>query len=92
MSKPITSITLVKGPTATGRTFEFRVADKEKKNSKVVIGDEPVTVALDTPLAKKINLAANIQRLVTRGYLSEYNEAKDRAKSDGANTPPADDN
>jgi hypothetical protein len=74
-------ITVVKGPSATGKTFAFRVRkDREDKDEnairgsgKIEVGEKPVLIKLDTPEAKQAGLAKSIRSMVQKGYLTDVN-------------------
>lgn len=79
-----TSITVVKGSEAQGKTFAFRIGPKiegKPGSGKLEVGEKPVTVKLDTPDAAKIGLEGTIRSLIVKKYLCEV-EADVKAKKD----------
>ena len=64
------TITVVKGPKATGKLFGFRIAPKDKLNGgRIEIGDKPVKINLETPEAIKCGLRAAIEGHIGMGFL-----------------------
>lgn len=71
------TITVVKGPKATGKVFGFRIASKEKPNNgRIEIGDKPVKVRVDTPEAIKCGLRAAIEGHIGMGFLKKVEDGK----------------
>ena len=68
------SITVTKGPVASGKTFGFRIGQKRVGNpsaGKIEVGDEPVKIDLQTPQALRVGLENQVQELVVRKYLTK---------------------
>jgi hypothetical protein len=68
------SITVTKGPVASGRAFGFRIGPKRPGNpsaGKIEVGDEPVKIDLQTPQALRVGLENQVQELVGRKYLTK---------------------
>ena len=68
------SITLTKGPAASGKIFGFRFGPKKPNNpsaGKLEIGDEPVKIDLQSPQALRANLEQQIGEFVVRKYLTK---------------------
>ena len=68
------SITVTKGPVASGKSFGFRVGPKRPGNpsaGKIEVGDEPVKIDLQTPQALRVNLENQVQELVVKKYLTK---------------------
>ena len=64
------TITVAKGPKATGKVFGFRIAPKDKPNGgRIEIGDRPVKINLETPEAIKCGLRAAIEGHIGMGFL-----------------------
>lgn len=71
---PLKSITITKGPNASGKIFGFRFAAKKPSNpsaGKLEIGDEPVKIDLQSPQALRSNLEQQISEFVARKYLTK---------------------
>ena len=65
------TVTVVKGPKATGKVFGFRIAPKNKPNKgRIEIGDKPVKINLETPEAIKCGLESVIDGHVGMGFLN----------------------
>jgi hypothetical protein len=76
MAESVKSITVVKGPKATGTVFGFRIAPKESTNGgRIEIGEKPVKINLETPAAKKVNLQQAIEGHIGMGFLKKIEEA-----------------
>ena len=74
MTMPLKSITLTKGPAASGKVFGFRFGPKKPSNpaaGKLEIGDEPVKIDLQSPQALRSNLEQQISEFVVRKYLTK---------------------
>lgn len=75
------SITVTKGPLATGKTFAFRAfknkVDKDGKeideSGNIEVGESPVTIKLDTAEATRVNLSKSVRSMVQKGYLTDVN-------------------
>jgi hypothetical protein len=68
------TITVTKGPVASGRAFGFRIGPKRPGNpsaGKIEVGDEPVKIDLQTPQALRVGLENQVQELVVRRYLTK---------------------
>ena len=71
------TVTVVKGPKATGKVFGFRIAPKSKPNKgRVEIGDKPVKINLETPEAIKCGLEAAIEGHIGMGFLKRAESAE----------------
>jgi len=69
-SEKTKTITVSKGPKATGKVFGFRIAPKDKPNNgRIEIGEKPVKINLETPDAIKCNLKAAIEGHIGMGFL-----------------------
>lgn len=72
------TVTVVKGPKATGKVFGFRIGPKAKNNKakgRIEIGTEPVKINLETPEAIKCGLEAAIDGYIGMMFLSRVEEA-----------------
>ena len=75
------SITVTKGPLATGKTFAFRAfknkVDKDGKeideSGNIEVGESPVTIKLDTAEATRVNLSKSVLSMIQKGYLTDVN-------------------
>lgn len=68
------SITVTKGPNASGKTFGFRIGPKRVGNpsaGKIEVGDEPIKIDLQSPQALRVGLENQVQELVVRKYLTK---------------------
>jgi hypothetical protein len=75
--KTAKTITVVKGPKATGKVFGFRIAPKNKPNKgRIEISDKPVKINLETPEALKCGLEAAIDGHVGMGFLKRVEESE----------------
>lgn len=66
------SITVKRGPAASGKTFGFRIGPKKPGNpsaGKIEVGEEPVKIDLQTPQALRINLESQVGELIVKKYL-----------------------
>ena len=71
------TITVGKGPKATGKVFGFRIGPKtkaDKTKGRVEIGEKPVKIRLDTPEAIKCGLAAVIDGHIEMMFLKRVDE------------------
>ncbi len=69
------SITVTKGPAASGKVFAFRFADPKadnKKAGRVEVGDDPKRIDLQTPAALKAKLELTMLDLIVKKYLVEH--------------------
>jgi len=90
------SITVTRGPMATGRTktgeprFSFcAFANKKDKDGREIegsgdihVGESPVTIKLDGEDAKRIGLAKTVLSMVQKGYLTDVNAPPRKKLSD----------
>jgi hypothetical protein len=68
------SITVTKGPAASGKTFGFRFGPKRPGNSsagKIEVGEDPVKIDLQSQQATRANLEGQISDLIVRKYLQK---------------------
>jgi hypothetical protein len=71
------TITVVKGPRATGKLFGFRIGPKskgDKTNGRIEIGEKPVKINLETPEAIKCGLEAAIDGHIGMMFLKRVYE------------------
>ena len=75
--KTARTVTVAKGPKATGKVFGFRVAPKSKQGSgRIEIGDKPVRINLETPEAIKCGLELAIEGHIGMGFLKRVEAAE----------------
>lgn len=75
MAEALKSITVTKGPKATGKVFGFRIAPKNAANGgRVEVGDKPTKINLDNPQAKKCRLEEQIAGHIGMGFLKKVDE------------------
>jgi len=93
------SITVSRGPMATGRTksgrpqFSFSVypnrKDKDGKeiegSGDISVGEEPIEIKLDTAEAKRVGLAKTVLSMVQKGYLTDVNAPPRKKMPDKGN-------
>lgn len=68
------SMTVKKGPQASGKVFGFRYAAGEE--GRLEAGLTPVTVDLTTPQAKKADLEKVLKAYIAGGFLSLVEDAE----------------
>lgn len=69
------SITVTKGPAASGKVFAFRFAEPKadnKKAGRVEVSDDPKRIDLQTPAALKAKLESTVLDLIVKKYLVEH--------------------
>lgn len=68
------SITVQKGPAASGKTFGFRIGPKRFGNpsaGKIEIGEESVKIDLQSAQAQRVNLEGQLNELIVKKYLNK---------------------
>jgi hypothetical protein len=71
------TVTVVKGPKASGKLFGFRIGPKaktDKTKGRIEIGDKPVKINLETPEAIKCGLESAIEGHIGMGFLKRVDE------------------